>query len=76
MELDIKKVNEDIVVVRCDYNKTEHEVVAESFHDSDVYFAANRCAAVDDLENNGDVLGDDSGGTESSQVDGVGRVLN
>ena len=31
---------------------------------------------MDDLENNGDVLGDDSSGSEGSQVDGVGRMLN
>ena len=31
---------------------------------------------MNDLENNGDVLGYGSSGSESSQVDGVGRMLN
>ena len=73
MKLDIEEVNEDIDVVKCNNDHTEHEVVAESFHNSDDYIASNRCSVMDDLENNGDVLGDDSFGTESSQVNCICR---
>ena len=76
MELNIEQVDEDINVVGCDHDKTKNKIVAESFHDSDNDFAADRYSAVDNLEYNGDVLGNNGSSTESCKVDGVRRVRN
>jgi hypothetical protein len=76
LELNIEKVDEDINVVGRNHDKAEHKIVAEAFHDSDNHFAADGYSTVDNFENNGNMLGYNCGGTESSKVDGVRRVRN
>ena len=45
-------------------------------HKTDDHFAADWYSTVDNFKNNGNVLGYNRGGTESSKVDGVRRVTN
>ena len=58
LELNIEQVDEDIDVVGRNHNKTKNEIVAESFHDSDNHFAADRYSAVDNFKNHENVLGE------------------
>ena len=76
MELNVEQVDEDINVVGSDHDEAKHKVVAEAFHDSDDYFAADGYSTVDNLKYNGDVLGNNGSSTESCKVDGVRRVRN
>jgi hypothetical protein len=76
LELNIEQVDEDINVVGRNHDKAKHKIVAEAFHDTDDYFAADRYSTVDNFENHGNMLGYDRGGTESCKVDGVSGVRN
>jgi hypothetical protein len=76
LELNIEQVDEDINVVGRNHDKAQHKIVAETFHDTDDYFAADGDSTVDNFENHGNMLGYNRGGTESCKVDGISRVRN
>ena len=76
MELNIEQVDEDINVVGRNHDKAKHKIVAEAFHDTDDYFAADRYSTVDNFENHGNMLGYNRGRTESCKVNSVSRVRN
>jgi hypothetical protein len=76
LELNIEQVDEDINVVGRNHDKAKHKIVAEAFHDTDDYFAADGDSTVDNFEDHGNMLGYNRGRTESCKVYGVSGVRN